>query len=149
GLNFEEIAPVSMSFLLISVVNKVGGESVNVDNILTYKNIFVLALNTERGQSFRFSNNSEDPTIALVNAALYLRRPLLITGRPGTGKSSLIYAVAWELQLGEVLRWSITSHSTLQQGLYHYDAIGRLQDSQLGSRASRQKSLPDIKRYLK
>ncbi|MFN0086519.1 MAG: AAA family ATPase [Blastocatellia bacterium] len=54
-----------------------------------------------------------------------------ISGDPGSGKSSLIYAVAYELGLGEVLRWSITSRSTGQQGLYQYDAIGRLQEAQL------------------
>ena len=48
----------------------------------------------------------------MVNAALYLRRPLLVTGAPGTGKSSLVYAVAHELGLGPVLRWSINSRST-------------------------------------
>lgn len=102
---------------------------------------------TARGSGFRISDDPEDRTIELINAALCLRRPLLITGRPGTGKSSLIYAVAWELKLGEVLRWPITSRSTLQQGLYHYDAIGRLQDSQLGN--SRSGPLPDISKYLK
>lgn len=61
--------------------------------------------------------------VDLVNAALYLRRPLLVTGKPGTGKSSLAYAIAQELQLGTVLRWSITTRSTLQEGLYQYDAI--------------------------
>jgi MoxR-like ATPase len=45
--------------------------------------------------------------IEMVNAALYLRRPLLITGRPGMGKSSLAYAIAHELQLGSVLKWAI------------------------------------------
>ena len=68
--------------------------------------------------------------IQLVNAALYLRRPLLITGKPGTGKTSLAYAVAHELNLGEVLYWPITTRTTLKQGLYSYDAIGRLQDAQ-------------------
>lgn len=68
--------------------------------------------------------------VELVNAALYLRRPLLVTGKPGIGKTSLIYAVARELDLGEVLRWSITTRTTLKNGLYDYDAIGRLQDSQ-------------------
>lgn len=66
-----------------------------------------------------------------VNAALYLRRPLLVTGNPGTGKSTLAYAVAHELGLGRVLRWPIVSRTTLQDGLYRYDAIGRLQDVQL------------------
>jgi len=64
--------------------------------------------------------------IELVNAALYLRRPLLITGRPGVGKTSLAHAVAWELKLGEVLIWPINTRSTLQHGLYDYDAIGRM-----------------------
>jgi MoxR-like ATPase len=66
--------------------------------------------------------------IEMVNAALYLRRPLLVTGKPGTGKSSLAYA-AYELGLGKVLSWPITTRSTLQQGLYSYDAVGRLQET--------------------
>ena len=61
-----------------------------------------------------------------VNAALYLRRPLLLTGKPGTGKSSLIDSVAYELRMGKVLRWAITSRSTLKSGLYEYDALARL-----------------------
>jgi MoxR-like ATPase len=73
-----------------------------------------------------------DPeVIELVNAALYLRRPLLVTGKPGTGKSSLAYSVAYELGLGPVLRWPITSRSMLEEGKYSYDAIGRLQDVNL------------------
>lgn len=102
---------------------------------------------TERGKSFRLTDDPADKTIELINAALYLRRPLLITGKPGTGKSSLIYAVAWELRLGNVLRWPITSRSTLKQGLYDYDAIGRLQESPPSARKS-QKELPDISEYL-
>ena len=65
------------------------------------------------------SSYRPDPeAVELVNAALYLRRPLLVTGKPGTGKSSLAYAVAHELRLGPVLRWPITSRSTLGDGLY-------------------------------
>lgn len=68
--------------------------------------------------------------VEVINAALYLRRPLLVTGKPGTGKSSLAYAVARELGLGEVLKWSITTKTTLEEGLYRYDAIARLRESQ-------------------
>ena len=68
--------------------------------------------------------------VEAVNAALLLRRPLLITGKPGTGKSSLIYSVAAKLALGKVLVWSINSRSTLREGLYQYDALARLQHLQ-------------------
>jgi MoxR-like ATPase len=71
--------------------------------------------------------------IRAVNNALLLRRPLLITGEPGKGKSSLAYAVAHELQLGSVLFWPITSRSTLQQGLYYYDSIGHYQEISLAA----------------
>lgn len=79
----------------------------------------------ERGATFQVEPNE----IEMVNAALYLRRPLLVTGKPGTGKSSLAYAIARELDLGEVLYWPITTRTTLKDGLYLYDAIARLQDS--------------------
>ncbi|MEV6640353.1 MoxR family ATPase [Amycolatopsis sp. NPDC051371] len=65
--------------------------------------------------------------VAMVNAAIHLRRPLLVTGRPGTGKSSLAYLVAAELGLGPVLKWPVSSRTKLQDGLYLYDAIGRVQ----------------------
>ncbi|MFE0516319.1 AAA family ATPase, partial [Streptomyces sp. NPDC058964] len=71
--------------------------------------------------------------LEMINAALYLRRPLLVTGSPGAGKSTLAHSVAYELGLGDVLRWSIVSRSTLQDGLYHYDAIARLQDVQIAT----------------
>ncbi|MFI0237660.1 AAA family ATPase [Streptomyces sp. NPDC016845] len=63
----------------------------------------------------------------IINAALCLRRPLLVTGRPGSGKSTLPYQIAHELRLGRVLYWPVTSRTTLQDGLYTYDAIGRVQ----------------------
>ncbi|WFT94419.1 MoxR family ATPase [Bradyrhizobium barranii] len=77
-----------------------------------------------RGSNYKPS----DREVEMVNTALLLRRPLLITGNPGSGKSSLAYAVAWQLNLGSVLWWPINSRSTLQDGLYTYDALGRLRD---------------------
>jgi len=73
--------------------------------------------------------------IAVVNASIYLRRPLLLTGRPGTGKSSLAYAVGRELNL-EVLHWAVNSKTILEDGLYEYDAISRLHDAQRGDEKS-------------
>lgn len=78
--------------------------------------------------------------IEMVNAALSLRRPLLITGNPGTGKSSLAYAVAQELGLGAVLKWAITTRTTFKDGLYSYDAIARLQDAQVTGADNRQET---------
>ncbi|BAZ22804.1 ATPase central domain-containing protein [Kalymmatonema gypsitolerans NIES-4073] len=78
-----------------------------------------------RGKTFQVRPEE----IEMVNAALYLRRPLLVTGKPGTGKTSLAYAVANELGMGEVLYWPITTRTTLRDGLYLYDAISRLQDA--------------------
>ncbi|MGV4987545.1 AAA family ATPase [Streptomyces sp. NPDC001709] len=72
---------------------------------------------------------AEEGTIEAVNTALYLRRPLLVTGDPGVGKSTLAYAVARELKLGTVLRWPINSKTGLRDGLYQYDSLGRLEDA--------------------
>ncbi|MER5883135.1 AAA family ATPase [Streptomyces sp. NPDC001941] len=76
----------------------------------------------------------------VVNAALHLRRPLLVTGQPGTGKSSLARAVAHELGLGRVLSWPVNSRATLAEALYRYDAIGRLREANL--RRERAKEVP-------
>jgi MoxR-like ATPase len=87
-----------------------------------------------RGQHFviaDYDDEEKSAAIEMINAALYLRRPLLITGKPGIGKSTLAHAVAHELDLGTVLFWPITTRSTLQDGIYHYDAIARLQDASL------------------
>ncbi|MBW5247990.1 AAA family ATPase [Streptomyces sp. P01-B04] len=74
--------------------------------------------------------------LEMINAALYLRRPLLVTGDPGAGKSTLAHSVARELEFGKVLRWPVVSRTTLLDGLYHYDAIARLQDVQIASHAA-------------
>lgn len=68
-----------------------------------------------------------------INAAIYLRRPLLVTGNPGIGKSSLAKAIALELTGKDVLPWHITSKSRLEDALYSYDALARLQDIQMKS----------------
>ena len=84
---------------------------------------------------------------AIVNASIYLRRPLLLTGKAGTGKSSLAYAIAEELGL-ELYHWAINSKTTLENGLYNYDAISRLQDAQL-KKIQGDESSDDITKYLK
>lgn len=91
--------------------------------------------------------HADEREIQLVNLALHLRRPLLITGKPGVGKSTLAYAVAHELGLGPVLRWPITSRATLRDGLYAYDAIGRLHDA--GITGGDGRDAPGIGRYLR
>jgi MoxR-like ATPase len=68
--------------------------------------------------------------LGAINAALALRRPLLVTGAPGTGKTTLAYRVAYELGLGPVLEWPVNSRSRVKDALYEYDALGRLQDQQ-------------------
>jgi MoxR-like ATPase len=92
----------------------------------------------------------------IVNTALHLHRPLLVTGRPGTGKSSLARAIAHQLCLGDVLHWPINSRSTLAEGLYRYDAVGRLRDASLAGRhdpgtvvAPSGATEPDIGDYLR
>jgi MoxR-like ATPase len=99
----------------------------------------------ERARAYRPSSDVLDT----VNAALFLRRPLLVTGKPGTGKSTLAYSIAYELQLGPVLYWPVTSRSTLADALYRYDAIGRLQETNLRRGEGADAPPPDIGRYLR
>ncbi|MBV9141890.1 MAG: AAA family ATPase [Pseudonocardiales bacterium] len=90
------------------------------------------------GSEIHLSEPDANPhEVDMVNAALYLRRPLLVTGRPGTGKSSLAFRIARELRLGRVLVWPITSRTTLKSGQYHYDAIGRALDAGTRQAAAR------------
>lgn len=77
-----------------------------------------------------------------VNAALTLQRPLLIKGEPGTGKTMLAEEVAQALGM-PLLQWHIKSTTKAQQGLYEYDAVSRLRDSQLGD-----ERVKDINNYI-
>ena len=72
-----------------------------------------------------------DDLAVAVNAAVTLERPLLVKGEPGTGKTELARQVATSLGM-EIIEWNIKSTTRAQQGLYEYDAVSRLRDSQLG-----------------
>ena len=85
---------------------------------------------------------TEDLTVA-VNAAVLLERPLLIKGEPGTGKTELAKQVASALGL-DLIEWNIKSTTKAQQGLYEYDAVSRLRDSQLGDERVR-----DVGNYIR
>ena len=93
---------------------------------------------------------ADSAVVNMVNAALLLRRPLLVTGKPGTGKSTLAYSIAYELKLGPVLHWAITSRSTLAEGLYQYDALARLQEASLRQTVGGTGGVqpPDIGRFI-
>ena len=78
-----------------------------------------------------------------VNAAIALERPLLVKGEPGTGKSVLAIEVAKALG-APMLEWHVKSTTKAQQGLYEYDAVSRLRDSQLGD-----ERVKDIRNYIK
>ncbi|MEO7244148.1 MAG: MoxR family ATPase, partial [Rubrivivax sp.] len=81
-----------------------------------------------------------------VNAAVTLQRPLLVKGEPGTGKTMLAEEVAAALGL-PLLQWHVKSTTKAQQGLYEYDAVSRLRDSQLADADSAQK-VRDIRNYI-
>ena len=85
---------------------------------------------------------TEDLEMA-VNAAINLEKPLLVKGEPGTGKTELAKQVAIKLGL-KLFEWNIKSTTKAHQGLYEYDAVSRLRDSQLGD-----KKVNDIKNYIK
>ncbi len=81
-----------------------------------------------------------------VNAAITLKRPLLVKGEPGTGKTMLAEEVATALGM-PLLQWHIKSTTKAQQGLYEYDAVSRLRDSQLADDDSAQR-VRDIRNYI-
>jgi len=85
---------------------------------------------------------TDDLTIA-VNAAVTLERPLLVKGEPGTGKTELARQVARGLGL-RMIEWNIKSTTKAQQGLYEYDAVSRLRDSQLGDAR-----VNDVRNYIR
>ena len=85
---------------------------------------------------------TDDLTIA-VNAAVTLERPLLVKGEPGTGKTELAKQVSRSLGL-RLIEWNIKSTTRAQQGLYEYDAVSRLRDSQLG-----EDRVHDVSNYIK
>ncbi len=85
---------------------------------------------------------SDDLAVA-VNAAILLERPLLVKGEPGTGKTELARQVANSLGL-QMIEWHVKSTTRAAQGLYEYDAVSRLRDSQLGDG-----KVEDIKAYIK
>jgi MoxR-like ATPase len=85
---------------------------------------------------------TDDLTVA-VNAAVTLERPLLVKGEPGTGKTELARQVANGLGL-PMLEWNIKSTTKAQQGLYEYDAVSRLRDSQLG-----EERVHDVRNYIR
>jgi len=85
---------------------------------------------------------TEDLAVA-VNAAVTLQRPLLVKGEPGTGKTELARQVAASLNL-PMVEWHVKSTTRAQQGLYEYDAVSRLRDSQLGDAR-----VHDVKNYIR
>ena len=85
---------------------------------------------------------TDDLKIA-VNASITLERPRLVKGEPGTGKTELAKQIAQSLNLN-IIEWNIKSTTKAQQGLYEYDAVTRLRDSQLGD-----KRVKDVKNYIK
>lgn len=94
----------------------------------------------------RFTGTSSfvvtDDLMLAVNASITLERPLLVKGEPGTGKTQLASEIASALDL-PLIRWHIKSTTKAQQGLYEYDAVARLRDSQLG-----EDKVHDISNYI-
>jgi MoxR-like ATPase len=86
---------------------------------------------------------AEKDLTTAVNAAITLQRPLLVKGEPGTGKTELAKQIAGSLGL-KLIEWHVKSTTKAQQGLYEYDAVSRLRDSQLGD-----ERVHDVKNYIR
>ena len=96
-------------------------------------------------QRFEGTNNyvATDDLKVAVNAAVLLRRPLLVKGEPGTGKTVLAHEIAKALK-APLIEWNVKSTTKAHQGLYEYDAVARLRDGQLGD-----ERVHDIRNYIK
>ena len=86
--------------------------------------------------------STSDLTVA-VNASISIEKPLLVKGEPGTGKTELARQIAKSLNLN-IIEWNIKSTTKAQQGLYEYDAVSRLRDSQLGDN-----KIENVNNYIK
>ena len=95
----------------------------------------------------RFQGTDEyiagDDLLTAVNASISLERPLLVKGEPGTGKTELARQIATSLDL-RLIEWTVKSTSRAQHGLYEYDAVSRLRDSQLGD-----ERVADVRNYIR
>ena len=124
-------------------------ESINLDekfSKLALNSTYTDSIELQGNTKMRFEGSktyvaTEDLKLA-VNASITLQRPLLIKGEPGTGKTLLAEEVAASLGL-ELMQWHIKSTTKAQQGLYEYDAVSRLRDSQLGD-----ERVKDIANYI-
>ncbi len=100
---------------------------------------------TQKGTKFKGTDSyvATPDLMVAVNAAITLQRPLLVKGEPGTGKTILAHEIARAIKR-PIIEWHVKSTTKAQQGLYEYDAVSRLRDSQLGDA-----KVNDIKNYIR
>ena len=87
--------------------------------------------------------------IQRIHMALWLRRPLLVEGAPGIGKSSLAYALAYRFGLGRVLKWEISSRSRKQDGLYSYDSVSHFRQIQENQSGGNPEETSEISNFIR